>query len=228
MKFFIPLIIFLINFGAFQTIQAQNNRLFEKKQKHFGIKQQKSFFQKKNNESAFRIALITENWQSDQFSSYSVGLQFELYLNENISIATQLDMGPLEQQTGFYGHLSWGMWLAGYPLTLASRNGGNNEGLVFFALLLAIMPETIYFHIPVTNQLVISPFVTPVAMHYLGTIKAKTTYEQFIPALSVGVRTNISLNRNWEISPNISWRTAYDTSKFPKGVVFGIQIGGFL
>lgn len=219
-------ILFLFFFIVLQDCFAQNKFNYN----HFGSRQ-KGILKKKEigDGSSFRLNLIAEQWQTDQFQARSFGLELELYVSNNVSIASQFDIGSLTNNKGRYGHIPLGVWLAGYPLSWVNVANPNNNGLYYLAFLLAILPETVNFHIPLANdKITISPYLTPIGMHYLGTVNANTTYEQFLLGFTGGVKVNIFFGKEleWAITPHIAWRGLYKQNT-PNGFLGGFKIGRF-
>ncbi|TAE66620.1 MAG: hypothetical protein EAZ85_15790 [Bacteroidetes bacterium] len=217
-KIFLFILFVALHFVATAQIKYNYN--------HFGSKQ-KGILKKKEvgDGSSFRLNVLAEVWQTTQFQAQSFGLELEVYANENISIAWQCDIGSLGRGKGRYGHIPLGLWLAGYPLGWANNGvaANNNQGYLYLAILLAVIPETINFHIPLaSNKIAISPYITPIGMHYLATTDSYTL------GFTGGVKANIFIGKEleWAITPHIGWRALYKQDT-PKGFLGGIKIGRF-
>jgi hypothetical protein len=215
----------IIFFFLTQNTNAQN-RL---KTNHFGSKHTKKLNYSNLPEGGdWRMAITGENWQILRTNVYSLGFDVEYFASRNISFSSQFNIGFIQNEPSFYVHISTGAWLASYPLRLMSNNlYQSNDYLAFVAIFLMIIPETINFHIPVQDKVVIKPYLSPLGTYYFASNSSSTMipFEGFTGGFTAGAKVDLMIG-NLSFSPHFAWRKLYNHNI--SGVVVGFRLGVIL
>ncbi|HAS46806.1 MAG TPA: hypothetical protein DCS93_40350 [Microscillaceae bacterium] len=153
---------------------------------------------------------------SQEFKVGSVGLHPEIFLGDDISIGYSLRLGlTLDSTNQFY---------INYPLGLLwsielfrNSNDDNFYYNIPLAVLAALVPQRISYHIEHTNKFRSEIYLEPLATDYIVDLLNPQ------PVLSTGVRLNFMVGPV-AISPYAGIRTAYDGSVY--FATFGLMLSG--
>ena len=153
---------------------------------------------------------------SQEFKVGSIGVHPEIFLGDDISIGYSLRLGlTLDSTNQFY---------INYPLGLLwsielfrNANDDNFYYNIPLAVLAALVPQRISYHIEHTNKFRSEIYLEPLATDYIVDLLKPQ------PVLSTGVRLNFMAG-NVAISPYAGIRTAYDGSVY--FATFGLMLSG--
>ena len=153
---------------------------------------------------------------SQEFKVGSIGIHPEIFLGDDISIGYSLRLGlTLDSTNQFY---------INYPLGLLwsielfrNANDDNFYYNIPLAVLAALVPQRISYHIEHTNKFRSEIYLEPLATDYIVDLLNPQ------PVLSTGVRLNFMAG-NVAISPYAGIRTAYDGSVY--FATFGLMLSG--
>lgn len=105
------------------------------------------------------ISLGGERIQFSDRNIQSYGINFDIYLSENISLSYRLALGQNSSRE-FYSQIPFGTWLT---TNIFLDQFYEYEGLLALTL---ILPEAIFFNFPASRILDVGFFVAPLGMFY--------------------------------------------------------------
>ncbi|TAF64087.1 MAG: hypothetical protein EAZ55_12240 [Cytophagales bacterium] len=161
---------------------------------------------------------IGEITRYDNIAKQTYGLQLEIYPAEWISLGYQFSLGQSSENDifGNYGHMTMGVYGASFPFRTYINT--EEDFFLYVAVLAALLPESITFHIPITSSFYISPYAAPFGIEYMR-LDGEDYYKG---SFTGGVRLNIYYN-GINFMPYMGARTTYDNPNW--GIMLGASIG---
>jgi hypothetical protein len=173
-----------------------------------------------NGEYDARLSLVYEQIRNfKQTEVYqSGGLNGEIFITEEgwCSLGYNVSFGK-HTKNDFVLHLPLGWYIAQYPLR--AINTSNDSWWIWGTLLCLVLPESVNFHIKLSDNFYISPYIAPAGIdmwHEYG----DTRWE---PTFAAGIRLNV-LKDKWNLSPFLGVKTHYSGINWNQ-VQFGTMIG---
>jgi hypothetical protein len=139
------------------------------------------------------------------------GIQASYFATDRLSLDYSLSYVYVPFGTSYF-KLYGGAALAGYGTTLTTQSVYNN-GYWGLLLLTLIIPEGVSYHIPVNNQMTISP--------YLNLLTVDISNQYWRMSNTAGVRFNLVLNETFNVAPYACLLVQYRQNSV------GGSVGGF-
>lgn len=161
-----------------------------------------------------RFSLAGERIQYTDRNIQSLGLDFEIFVSDHLSMSYRFALGG-NSDGELFAHIPVGAWLASYPLT--AYGGSLDEITVAASVILLLIPESFNTHFFISDNVRVSPFVAPLGMFYENTAERRSP--PLRPGFSTGLRTYFFKN-NLSFVPYLGARSLYS-----RGSTWGIFAG---
>jgi len=154
-------------------------------------------------------------------STYAGGLKIRMFLGEHVSFDSGFLFGKDHGQFGI-GTLGIPIWLLGF--SFSSEDGNPLVQILVFGALMLLSAEHIAYHIPASNRVDISPYVSLLRIKDFGNLDESVSPDGYQSAVSfaLGLEINTYLKR-FVVAPYVDYNVAYQGD--PKGFNFGINLG---
>lgn len=142
-------------------------------------------------EGRARISLIAERGQYDELGriTQNYGFHLEYYVTDYISLGYQFSIGQagLEKtdSTNAYGHITMGSYASTFPFRTFIET--EDEFYLYLAIFAILLPESIHFHLRVSEGFHISPYIAPFGMEY----ELVDERDIFQASFAAGLRLNV-------------------------------------
>ncbi|WP_167608477.1 hypothetical protein [Maribellus sediminis] len=187
---------------------------------------QPSFHHKRDFSIFLSTAYLSANHPYN--STLSGGLKMRMFLGERFSFDSGFLIGK--------DHAEWGWGLLGIPIWMLGAGfiyddeGYFNTGLIEILLVGAVMllsAEHVAYHIPVHDQLEISPYVSLLRMKEFSDVANADITDGYVGAtcFALGIEANTYFKK-FVVSPYIDYNIAY-SGDF-RGLNFGINLGYYI
>lgn len=165
-----------------------------------------------------RFAIAGERIQYTDKNIHSIGLDFEIFVSDHLSMSYRFALGGNSNRE-LFAHIPVGAWLASYPLTVYGNT--LDEITIAASIILLLIPESLNTHFFISDNIRLSPFVAPLGMFYENTETRPTP--PLRPGFSTGLRTYF-FKDNLSFVPYLGARSLYSRgSKW--GLLAGFTFG---
>lgn len=154
------------------------------------------------------------------YNLQSGGLQTEFFLGDGgwCSLGYSMSFGT-HTRNNFTFHMPLGIYLAQYPLQAVGTRSG--DWWLWGTLLCLIIPESVNFHIKLSNEFYVSPYIAPAGIDFWRDASDFSVWE---PTFAAGIRLNVIKDEKWSLSPFLGVKTHYSKMNWSE-IQFGTMIG---
>ncbi len=213
-------ILVIISINSF-SLHAQDESLFT----DFSI-EQASFHHRRDFSIFLSTAYLSANHPYN--STMSGGIKMRMFLGDRLSFDSGFLIGKDHSQWG-WGTLGLPVWMLGSEFFTDDEGefGSGLFELLFMGAVMLLSAEHIAYHIPVQNQLEISPYVSLLRMKQFSDVISEDNPDGYDGAtcFAIGIEANRYFKR-FILSPYIDYNIAY--SKNFRGLNFGINFGYYI
>lgn len=159
-------------------------------------------------------------------SVFAGGLKMKMFLGNRFSLDADLLFGKDYVHFG-PGIIGLPLWLFSDELKFSSENEGSFGLFLFSITMMALSAEHIAYHIPVRDNIEISPFISMLRLKQLYINDLTTSKED--NAAHASFVAGLELNRYYKhfiISPYLEYNIAYDG--YFRGFNLGINLGYYI
>jgi hypothetical protein len=151
------------------------------------------------------------------------GLTMQLFLTDNVSLNSNFQFGPN------YVHMPIGMALASLVFLSGDPSGCSNiscnDDDYWAVLLIILFSEGVSFHLPVLNNVVVSPYINPMGVDYWYEPN-RIDDSPFLFTFSAGTKLNLFAGENFNFAPYVEYKTIYGQGQpgFGAGVTLNVIV----
>ena len=158
----------------------------------------------------------------------SGGIKMRMFLGERFSFVSGFMIGQDHSQWGF-GTLGLPLWMLGMEILFDENDdiGSEFAKTIFFGIVMLLSAEHMAYHIPVYDNLEISPYVSFLRMKQFSNVESQEHPDGYVGAtcLAFGAELNTYFNK-FIVSPYVDYNIAY-SGDF-RGFNIGISVGYYL
>ncbi len=153
----------------------------------------------------------------DNMNFIGYGFHMSFPVGEHLGLNYKFMLGNNSERS-FFLHSNMGSYVSVLLLTTS----GNVNNIGYLAVILLIVPEGVSFHIPITRNFRLTPFINPLGVDYWHDRYSSKDYTK--GSFDIGIKPTFVMFDKVMVAPSLGYKLLY-SKDHEKGIELGISIG---